>query len=357
MSVQRVRARRFFPLDHKLRLREDHWSEGAARVAVRQGLQAKSFDLAADAYEDAVGAAMSSDSLRRMTEGWGAIVESRRQAEARQVYAEKGALAAEKVVEVNTPIQAQANVSSDGGMMLLRKEGWKEVKMCVFSQVKVSAVPPSLQEPRPAPKITLQKHSYQVGLWDADEMGQHQYLEGTRRQVALCPRFGSVNDGALWIDRITTTNFSQAIQVIDWGHASERLWKVSKAAFGEGTPESKTWAKHQQEQLWHGHVSEVVTALYALNWTQITCIDDVRQSPAYFETRQAKMNYDHFRQAGYPIGSGTVESGVNTVVHHRLKRQGQGWERPNAQSMLAALSELHSGRFQTTWLSHLPSLN
>jgi hypothetical protein len=326
-------------------------------VAVRQGLQAKSFDLAADAYEDAVGAAMSSDSLRRMTEGWGAMVESRRQAEARQVYAEKGPLAAEKVVEVNTPIQTQANVSSDGGMMLLRKEGWKEVKMCVFSQVKVSAVPPSLQEPRPAPQITLQKHSYQVGLWDADEMGQHQYLEGTRRQVALCPRFGSVNDGALWIDRITTTNFSQALQVIDWGHASERLWKVSKAAFGEGTPESKTWAKHQEEQLWHGHVSKVVTALYALDWTQITCLEDVRQSPAYFETRQAKMNYDHFRQAGYPIGSGTVESGVNTVVHHRLKRQGQGWERKHAQSMLAALSELHSGRFQAAWLSHLPALN
>ena len=357
MSVQGVRARRFFPLDHKLRLRADHWSEGAARVAVRQGLQAKSFDLAADAYEDAVGSTMSSDSLRRMTEGWGEKAESRRKAEARQVYAEKGPLAAEKVVEVNTPIQVQANVSSDGGMMLLRKEGWKEVKMCVFSQVKVSEVPPSWQEPRPAPKITLQKHSYQVGLWDADEMGQHQYLEGTRRQVAHCPRFGSVNDGAIWIDRITTTNFSRALQVIDWGHASERLWKVSKSAFGEGTPESKIWAKQQEEHLWYGHVDKVVTALYALNWAQINCLDDTRQSPAYFETRKTKMNYDHFRQAGYPIGSGTVESGVNTVVHHRLKRQGQGWERQNAQSMLAALSELHSGRFQTAWLSHLPSPN
>jgi len=357
MSVRSVRGRRFFPLDHKLRLRDDHWSEGAARVAVRQGLQAKSFDLAANAYEDAVGAGMSSDSLRRMTEGWGASVEGRRKAEAQQVYAEQDPLGAEKVVEVETQIQTQANVSSDGGMMLLRKEGWKEVKLCVFSEVKVLAVPPTLEEPRPAPKITLQKHSYQAGLWDADEMGQHQYLEGTRRQVALCPRFGSVNDGALWIDRITTTNFSQAIQVIDWGHASERLWKVSKAAFGDGTPESKTWAKHQEEQLWHGGVSEVVAALYALNWTKISCLDEVRQSPTYFESRKAKMDYEHFRQAGYPIGSGTVESGVNTVVHHRLKRQGQGWERQNAQAMLAALSELHSGRFQTAWLSHLPSLN
>ena len=89
MSVQSVKGRRFFPLDHKLRLRDDHWSEGAARVAVRQGLQTKSFDLAADAYEDAVGSAMSSDSLRRMTEGWGKMVEGKRKAEASQVYAEK----------------------------------------------------------------------------------------------------------------------------------------------------------------------------------------------------------------------------------------------------------------------------
>jgi hypothetical protein len=57
------------------------------------------------------------------------------------------------------------------------------------------------------------------------------------------------------------------------------------------------------------------------------------------------------------IGSGTVESGINTVVHHRMKRQGRGWERLNAQAMLAALSELHSGRFQATWKSLMQSPN
>ena len=61
------------------------------------------------------------------------------------------------------------------------------------------------------------------------------------------------------------------------------------------------------------------------------------------------MDYPRFRQAGYPIGSGTVESGINTVVHHRMKRQGRGWKRGNAQSMLAALSELHSQRFAISW--------
>ncbi|HLE90688.1 MAG TPA: hypothetical protein VI753_06020 [Anaerolineales bacterium] len=61
------------------------------------------------------------------------------------------------------------------------------------------------------------------------------------------------------------------------------------------------------------------------------------------------MDYARFRQEGFPIGSGTVESGINTVVHHRMKRQRHGWQRQNAQSMLAALSDLHSGRFQISW--------
>lgn len=323
-------------------------------MAVRQGLLAKSFDLAASAYEDAVGSGMSGDSLRRLTEGWGEQLEESRKAEAEQVYAEKDPVPVEKAVSVHAPIKEQANISTDGGMVLLREEGWKEVKMSVVSAVSVKKVAPTLEEPQPDPKISLSHHSYQVGLWDADQMGQHQYLEGSRRQIRLSQRLGSVNDGAVWIDRITTTNFSRAVQVIDWGHASERLWKVANASFGDGSKDAKTWAEQQQERLWHGRIPEVVSALKSLPWSKIQCNDDIRNSPAYFETRQAKMSYDQFRQAGYPIGSGTVESGVNTVVHHRMKRQGRGWKRQHAQSLLAALSEFHSGRFQAAWRAHLP---
>jgi hypothetical protein len=342
-----------FPLDAKLQLRADHWSEGAARVAARQGLQAKSFDLAAEAYSDATGSSMSGDSLRRVTEGFGERLEQKRKVEAEKVYDAKAPQMAEQVVTITAPIHDQANISTDGGMVLLREEGWKEVKMSVISEVAVSATAPTLEDLHPDPKIMLKYHSYQVGLWNADEIQSHQYLEGTRRQVALCVRLGSVNDGAIWIDRITATNYPQATQVIDWGHATERLWKVARAAFGEGTQQTQHWVEKQLDCLWDGRVAEVVTALFALNWKRITCLDDIRESPAYFKTRQSKMDYARFRQAGYPIGSGTVESGVNTVVHHRMKRQGRGWKRQNAQAMFAALGELHSGRFQSAWQAEL----
>jgi hypothetical protein len=101
-------------------------------------------------------------------------------------------------------------------------------------------------------------------------MGQHQYLEGTRRQVGLCQRLSLVNDGTLWIDRITSSNYPQAIQIIDWYHADERLWKVCKAALGEDSLQSQQWDEKQADLLWHGHVNH------------ISCLGDVRQSPAYF---------------------------------------------------------------------------
>jgi len=354
MFAQIVRGRPFFPLDQKLKLRADHWSEGAARVATQQGLLGKSFALAAAAYSDATGGHMSKDSLRRVTEGWGQVVEEKRKAEAEQVYGVEVPQLASRIVTVSQPIRSQANISTDGGMVLLRDEGWKEVKMSVVSEVQSKAATATPADGTPKIRILLQHHSYQAGLWNADQMGQHQYLEGTRRQVEGCRRFTSVNDGAPWIDRITTSNYPKAVQILDWSHAQERLWKVAKAAFGEGTQPAQHWAEQQVDLLWEGRVTEVSHALQQLDWEQISCLEDIRQSPAYFESRQSKMDYALFRQAGYPIGSGTVESGINTVVHHRMKRQGQGWERKQAQAMLAALSEFHSQRFQRAWLSGRP---
>jgi hypothetical protein len=79
---------------------------------------------------------MSSDSLRRITEGWGQKVEERRQevAERANAPAQRGESAQERrLVEVK-PIAGQANLSTDGGMVLIRGEGWKEVKLTVISE-------------------------------------------------------------------------------------------------------------------------------------------------------------------------------------------------------------------------------
>jgi len=318
-------------------------------VKERHGLQSKSFGKAAELYSDSTGGNMSKDSLRRITEGFGQRLEDKRVKEAQQVYDPQTPQLAQQVVTAATPIKGQANISTDGGMVLLREAGWKEFKMSVFSEVQVKAVKPSPAEPHPDPRITLLRHSYQAGLWTADQMAQHQYLEGARRQVERCARLGSANDGAVWINRITTANYSRIVYSIDWAHAHGRLSNVAKAALGDGTSQAQQWTQRQVDLLWHGRVEDVVTALQVLDWDRITCLEDIRNSPSYFETRKHNMDYARLRREGYPIGSGTVESGINTVAHHRMKRPGRGWKRPHAQAMLAALGELHSNRFQLAW--------
>lgn len=351
MSVQSAKGRRFFPLDRKLQLRGDQWSEGAARVAARQGLQARSFQLAADSYSDAVGSSMSSDSVRRLTEGWGQAVAEQRDVDVAGLYTLDPA--EEKEVAQLDPLAQQANLSTDGGMMLVRGEGWKEVKLVTVSAVRRQrkgergALPDGRRYAPWEPAITLQRHSYQAALCNADTMEGYQYLEGCRRGLQDSAKVSAVSDAAEWIQRITETNFPQVTQIVDWFHAAERLWAVGKASFPD-EEKRKAWVQGRLDDLWSGQVAKVLQALDFLDLASAED-DELRQMPGYFQRQQSRMAYHQYRVAGYPIGSGTVESGVNIVVHHRLKRQGRGWKRDNAQGMLAALSELHSGRFEWAW--------
>jgi len=350
-----VPGRLFPPLDQKLALRADHWSGGAARVATRLGLQAKSFDLAAAGFSDAVGRDISGDSLARLTEDWGRRVAEQRSAEAARANrpGERGErLAQRRLLEV-APITTQANISTDGAMLLVREEGWKEVKVVAISEVCTqpakarSSAQPSRRDAEPL--VTLSRHSYQAGLWDADTMALYQYAEGLRRGLDYCPKRSSVNDGALWIKRITDTNFPGVPQIVDWSHAAGHLWAVANAVYGEQTATAQQWVEVQLDRLWCGQVALVVATLDQLDLQQPRWPDVVREAPNYFRANQERMRYAYFRAQSYPIGSGTVESAANTVIHHRLRRPGRGWTRDHGQAMLAGLSELHSGRFEHAW--------
>jgi hypothetical protein len=349
-------VRRVFPpLDRKLGLRSDHWSAGAARVATRLGLQAKSFDLAAEAFGDAVGRRMSADSLASITEDWGQRIGAQRTAEAEEANqpAQRGERHDHRRVAEVQAISGQANLSTDGAMLLVRGEGWKEVKVVAVSEVQVRPAcarqdgPPSRRDDDPL--VELSRHSYQAGLWDADTMARYQYAEGLRRKIDLCHKLSSVNDGALWIKRITGTNFSHAQQIVDWRHAADHLWAVANAVCGEHTAQARQWTEEHLDLLWTGQVAAVVTTLDGMGLQQEGWPDLVREAPDYFRSNQGRMRYDVFRKQALPIGSGTVENAANTVVHPRLKRPGRGWGRDNGQAMLAGLSELHSGRFDLAW--------
>lgn len=298
-------------------------------------MQAPSFDQAAGSYGRAVGGEISGDSVRRITEGFGQGVAERRQREVEMVYdLQKGD---ESIIAVVDPIEGQGNISTDGTMILIRGEGWKEVKLTVVSRCEVLGS-------ETGRRVALSAHSCQAGLWDADMMARYQYLEGLRRGVMGCERLSSVNDAASWIARITQDNFPQATFIIDWPHAKGRLWQAAQSLFGEGTEAAQRWAAAQTDLLWHSQGARVVSALEGFPHRE-----EARRARGYFADHLQQMDYARYRRQGYPIGSGTVESGGKNYVQRRMKRSGRGWSRDTGQAMLSALSEFHSGRFDLAW--------
>ena len=72
----------------------------------------------------------------------------------------------------------------------------------------------------------------------------------------------------------------------------------------------------------------------------------------YFQTHQRRMRYQEFREQGYPIGSGTVESGIKQFKQ-RLTGAGMRWSRPAAERMLVIRAAVITDNFDALWAAAL----
>ena len=116
-------------------------------------------------------------------------------------------------------------------------------------------------------------------------------------------------------------------------------------------PEAQAWIRIQKTTLFHGDFRAFFRAVRSLYPRGTALPDAVCQSLAYLFRNRARMAYAAFRQAGFPIGSGTVESAAKTVVQQRMKQAGMQWSRDGAQAMLALRSRLLSRRWDNFPLS------
>jgi hypothetical protein len=67
----------------------------------------------------------------------------------------------------------------------------------------------------------------------------------------------------------------------------------------------------------------------------------------YYTNNQDRMDYAHFRQQGYLIGSGTIESGCKQIGTMRLKRSGAQWTEAGATAVAKARAVWLSGQWDS----------
>jgi hypothetical protein len=146
------------------------------------------------------------------------------------------------------------------------------------------------------------------------------------------------------------------VRVVDYYHASERLWTMGELLLGSGQRLAGWVRKMQQWLLKPGGVNRVLHSAAALRTLYKLRGDkrrDFGRAYRYLRDRMRYMRYAEYKTKGIPRGSGVTEAACKTVYTQRLKLSGMRWTRPGAQAILNLRVLQLSGVWQAVYTAVL----
>jgi hypothetical protein len=172
--------------------------------------------------------------------------------------------------------------------------------------------------------------------------------EGTARILLM--------DGArpLWNYARQQPLFEGYHKLIDFWHTAEHLSLAAEALFGKGSQEGRQWYEKYRQELLDSDIGgyAVVRSMdyYAKkNQLSKSSQEALETQRTFFRRNAVRMEYNSFRQRGWPIGSGPVEAACKTLVKARLCRSGMRWSRRGGQNILTLRTYIKSGRWDAAW--------
>ncbi len=276
---------------------------------------------------------VSETTTRRHTQAVGLAYEAVQQAEVEQI---------EREWPVVPQGPAKLVVSADGAMVPLVAGEWAEVKTVVVSEVS------ELPEQEGRLQVLTHTHSYFSRLSDAETFQRLSLGELTQRRVETAAQVAAVNDGAAWIQGFLDYHCPQAVRILDFAHAAERVCQIGDVVLGAGSAAAQQWRAEQLHALKHAGPNDLVPKLRRFAAAQLN-VPLVRENLAYLEKRLTQMQYPRFQVQGWPIGSGGVESGNKLVVEARLKGADMHWSRTSVNPMLALRNGVCNDRWNEVW--------
>lgn len=223
-------------------------------------------------------------------------------------------------------------VEADGGMILTRKDDWKEVKVgrlfksgdCIHADEKPGCISHSQYKAHLGNSKTFCRQM--EDLIDAYEVPKD--------------RLVFISDGAPWIRNWVEDAYPQAISILDYYHAAEHLHGFADKHFKD-EKKRKRWTEKQKELLLNSKVATVIKSIKKLSDSK-----ESLQLIDYYEANRKRMDYNRYKEIGAGIiGSGAIESAHRTLVQKRMKLSGQRWGETGAQNMLNLRVTSMNGRW------------
>jgi len=339
----------FFPLDRQLNVKERNWSESIIREAAWLSGKAGSYEEAEEILTRIGKIEMDDSTIWRHVKKCGELL---REAEEKR---KAKAMALPQVGErprQPSPGADRMGVGIDGAMVNIREEGWKEFK--------VGAVYAIEERPNRDP-ITGEwamvacavNNSYVAHLGDAQTFGPLIWREAQSRGWEDARETQTIGDGASWIWNLADVYFPLSLRTLDWDHGSEYLHTAARLLFPASTSTSATtrWFNHAETMLFQGQAEAIADAISDKIAAQPALDnDDLSAAVTYFHNNHKRMQYMEFREDGFPIGSGMVESAAKQFKA-RFTGPGMRWSRLGLQRLIPIRAAVLSHSFDGLWTS------
>jgi hypothetical protein len=333
--VCRACAKGFSPVDRTLELLSRARLSAELRVWLVELGAKTSFADGAGLLGRLTGLVVSPETIRSHTERVGIELEDVQEAAAAEV---------ERTGEPAAPVDPAP------GMLVVEIDGVMVRYLDGFHEVKLGLVGGQVDG-------TLESPSYLALRASPDEFGKRLLAEAARRGalevvgwkgpmvgrgLAVLRRVVVLGDGAVWIWNLAAEHFGERIEIIDYYHATEHVWALANAFYGEGSEKAKAWARKQCGRLLTRGPLGLLRALGAIRKCRPEAKETLRLEKGYFRANQSRMAYPSFREQGLPIGSGAIESEARRLVQQRMKLPGARWSETGAQAVLNVRSRLLS---------------
>lgn len=209
-------------------------------------------------------------------------------------------------------------MSNDGAMVSLRHQAWGEVRLVVLGHVQV-------KKTAKGPEVPSDHLSYFARLTTAETFTDQASAEIRRRALDRATEVCAVQDGAEWITRMVQAHRTDAVSILDFPHAAERIAAIARFLEGSTHALPASWVQQQLHQLKHEGPEGVLKELHAVS-ERAGKPEGIEEHIRYLSKRVQQMHYPSYQQAQWPIGSGIVESGHKVVMQARRVWSGDALE-------------------------------
>lgn len=298
---------------------------------------------------------VSENTIRAETQALGELQRKAEAAEIREMQKEAALQKREQRVVQGVPDRLYGSIDAakvrieprpKQGKKEAVEEDWRDMKIVCWYEGEL--VPPRQRSVRQKEKaqregtvFRAKNKQYSCDIAEAEQFGQLVWASGCSIFADRVPELVFVCDGASWIWKLVSHYYPQAVQIVDWYHAEQRLERIAEEAFSD-PGKRQCWLKQITEDLWQGNIESVIEACQSLARKSSLA----KQALTYFRNNMERMRYAQFRATGYLIGSGVIESGCKQIVSRRLKLPGAQWTLDGAILTAKARCVWLSGHWQ-----------